>query len=205
MFFRRGFYRRGFVASFFKRDVFVYALPVCLSSSSVVQPILPSREFLYRKQDGGIDRLNILITILENKAVKEAALIQIGMFNCIVGIKFTATQDANRTNAIVACVYRLASQLAGFVLYPNMYLFQGDDRLLISIDGKTDMTEFRPMADARILDSEQPETEADIARRKRSIAICRQKGLPGFRTVFPNDKLPGGTVWLQEHTFPQGA
>lgn len=115
---------------------------------------------------------------LENKAVKEAALMQIGMFNCIVGIEFTATQDANRTNAIVSCVYRLASQLTGFVLYPNMYLFQGDGRLLISIDGKTDMTEFHPMADARILGGEQPETETDIARKQRSIAICRQKGLP---------------------------
>ena len=41
---------------------------------------------------------------LENEAVKEAALMQIGLFNCIVGIEFTATQDANRTNAIVACV-----------------------------------------------------------------------------------------------------
>lgn len=115
---------------------------------------------------------------LENKAVKEAALMQIGMFNCIVGIEFIATPDENRTNAIVACVYRLASQLTGFVLYPNMYLFQGDGRLLISIDGKTDLTEFHPVADARILDSEQPETETDIARKQRSIAICRQKGLP---------------------------
>lgn len=115
---------------------------------------------------------------LDDKAVKEAALLQIGMFNCIVGIQFTTTSDEDRTNAIIDHVFRLADKLAGFVLYPNMYLFRGDGKLLISMDGKTDLTEFRPMADARILDSVQPETETDVARRERSIAVCRRKGIP---------------------------
>lgn len=115
---------------------------------------------------------------LDNRAVKEAALTQISLFNCIVGIRFTATPDENRTNAIIYGVFQLADKLAGFVLYPNMSLFRGDGKLLISIDGKTDLTEFRPMADARILDNVQPETETDVARKERSIAICRRKGIP---------------------------
>ncbi|MGN0401213.1 MAG: hypothetical protein ACI4HQ_02980 [Acetatifactor sp.] len=88
---------------------------------------------------------------LENKEVKQAALTQIGLFNCIVGIAFLVDGNENRTNAIIDSVYRFAEKLSGFVLYPNMYLFHWSSKLLISIDGKTEMTEFHPVADARLL------------------------------------------------------
>mgnify|MGYP000022478375 FL=1 len=37
---------------------------------------------------------------LENEAVKDAALCQIRLFNCIIGIRFEIDGDSNRTNYI---------------------------------------------------------------------------------------------------------
>ena len=75
---------------------------------------------------------------LENDKVKKAALCQIQLFNSIIGIRFWVNENENRTNDIVGRVYRIAKELSAFVLYPNMYLFYSDGRLLLSIDGKSD-------------------------------------------------------------------
>ena len=115
---------------------------------------------------------------LENEAVKDAALCQICLFNCIIGIRFEIDGDSNRTNYIVNTIYGMAGELSAFVLYPNMYLYHWDGRLLLSIDGKSDFEEFYPQASTTILDREEKEKEADRERKMRSIAILKEKGIP---------------------------
>lgn len=113
---------------------------------------------------------------LENEQVKEAAIQQILLFNCIIGISFGINEDAHRTNYIIGQVYRMAEELGAFVLHPNMYLYRADGKLLISIDGKTDFEEF--YASTQILEKEQEEAPADKARKERSIAILKEKQIP---------------------------
>lgn len=116
---------------------------------------------------------------LDNPEVRAAALTQIRLFNCIVGIDFQVNEDSDRTNAVVNAVYRLAEQLVAFVLYPNMSLYHSDGRLLISIDGRTDFESFNPEGDASLLDNGRAEeTQADKDRKARSIAVCKAKGIP---------------------------
>lgn len=115
---------------------------------------------------------------LEKEAVKEAALCQMRLFNCIIGIRFEVNGDGNRTKAIVDAIYRMAEELSAFVLYPNMYLYHWDGRLLISIDGKSDFDEFYPQASSTLLEREANEAEADRERKLRSIAILKEKGIP---------------------------
>ena len=117
---------------------------------------------------------------LENQRVKQAALTQIGLFNCIIGIRFDINRDTDRTNKIIDSIYHLAEKLYGFVLYPNMYLFHWSSTLLISIDGKTEMEEFYPVADGRMLDEEIPETEADIARKNCSMEKERKSNVKSY-------------------------
>jgi len=114
---------------------------------------------------------------LENEQVREGALRQILLFNHIIGIGFTVNEDSNRTNYLVNAIYELASKLNGFVLHPNMYLYQSDGKLLISIDGKTDLEQFYPTANVSIPEHELPEEQADLERKERSIQKCRQMGL----------------------------
>lgn len=113
-----------------------------------------------------------------NADVKKAAIQQIMLFNCVVGIEFTVDGNNDRTEYLVVAVYLLAVRLKGFVLHPNMYLYRGDKKLLISADGKTDFEHFLPAADSSILEKDIPEEQADIERKKRSIEKCKAMGIP---------------------------
>lgn len=115
---------------------------------------------------------------LDKEGVKEAALCQIRLFNCIIGVRFQLNGDSSRTNAVINAIYAMAEELSAFVLYPNMYLYRWDGRLLISIDGKSDFDEFYPQASSTILEREEKEEEADRERKKRSIAVLKEKGIP---------------------------
>ena len=116
---------------------------------------------------------------LANQEVQKAALAQKRLFNCIVGIGFQVNGDEARTEAVQRAVFGLADLLAGFVLTPQFYLFHADGRLLLSIDGKTDFESFNPVADASFLErGRAEETQADTERKARSIAACRDRGIP---------------------------
>ena len=136
---------------------------------------------------------------LENEEVKEAALCQMRLFNCIIGIRFEIDRDSDRTNGIIHSIYGMAEELSAFVLYPNMYLYHWDGRLLLSIDGKSDFEEFYPQASTTILDREVNEEEADRERKMRSIAILKEKGIPFLEhlkaSVFESEcKIPDKEV-----------
>lgn len=136
---------------------------------------------------------------LENEEVKEAALCQMRLFNCIIGIRFEIDEDSDRTNCIIHSIYGMAKELSAFVLYPNMYLYHWDGRLLLSIDGKSDFEEFYPQASTTILDREVNEEEADRERKMRSIAILKEKGIPFLEhlkaSVFESEcKIPDKEV-----------
>lgn len=115
---------------------------------------------------------------LENETVKMAALQQISLFCCIVGISFSVNENQERTDYIVQTIYALAECLTAFVLYPNMYLYDASGKLLISIDGKTDFTKFSPKASSTILERDVEPTQADNARVQQNIAILQKQNIP---------------------------
>ena len=136
---------------------------------------------------------------LENEEVKEAALCQMRLFNCIIGIRFEIDRDSDRTNGIIHSIYGMAEEISAFVMYPNMYMYHWDGRLLLSIDGKSDFEEFYPQASTTILDREVNEEEADRERKMRSIAILKEKGIPFLEhlkaSVFESEcKIPDKEV-----------
>lgn len=115
---------------------------------------------------------------LENETVKMAVLQQISLFSCIVGISFSLNDDQERTQFLMETVYELAEDLTAFVLYPNMYLYDADGKLLISIDGKTDFTVFSPKASSTILERDVKPTEADILRIQKNKARLQEQNIP---------------------------
>lgn len=115
---------------------------------------------------------------LKNAQVKEAVIQQIRMFTCILGITFELTEDDNRTHFIECAIHALAKQITAFVLYPSMYLYHPDDKLLISIEGETEFEEYYAIMCKEKILPEQEETEKDKARKTRSIEMLKQKGIP---------------------------
>lgn len=120
---------------------------------------------------------------VENETLKKSLVQQMIYFNAVVGIEFLVNDIKERTEYLIASVYMLAVKLEGFVLHPNMFLFRYDRKLLISVDGQSDFTEYTPVGESTFLDKDIPEGQGDIDRRLRSIEKCKEKGLPYMETL----------------------
>ncbi len=115
----------------------------------------------------------------ENEDLKTNVIRQIQCFNCVTGIVFEIDENAERTNYIINTLFDLASEINGFLLYPNMSIFNGKRQLVFSIQGESELETFAPVANADLLDEGRPEdTEADLARRERSVARLKAEGIP---------------------------
>lgn len=115
----------------------------------------------------------------DNQTLKEQVLQQIRCFNCVVGIVFGTDDNNERTNYIINTLFDVADKINGFLLYPNMCIYNSKGKLVFSSKGESEFSEFIPTANADLLDGNRPEeSEADRERRERSIAILKEQGIP---------------------------
>ena len=111
--------------------------------------------------------------------LKESVLRQIRVFNCVTGITFEIDDNEDRTSYIINCIYAIANDVNGFLLYPNMQIYTKEGKLLFSIQGESQLTEFIPIGNSDLLDMNRPEeAPADTERRLRSIAQLKKKEIP---------------------------
>ncbi len=115
---------------------------------------------------------------LKNAQVKEAAIHQIRMFTCILGVTFELTEDNNRTHFIECAIHELAKQITAFVLYPNLQLFHPDGRLLISFDGETEFEEYYAIMCKDAVIAKEEMTKKDVARKEKNIQLLKEQGIP---------------------------
>jgi len=114
----------------------------------------------------------------KNSKLHESILDQIRVFNCIIGSSFELDDNEDRSDFIVNTMFEVAKDINGIVLMPDMCLFNGDGKLLLSMEGESDFDEYTPVGNADFLDSGAEETQSDIARRERSIAVLEEKSIP---------------------------
>lgn len=87
--------------------------------------------------------------------------------------------NEDRTNYILNRLFEIAGDVTGFLLYPSMQIFTGEGKLLFSVKGESQLTEFIPVGNADLLDGNRPEeAQADVERRLRSIALLEEKHIP---------------------------
>ena len=114
----------------------------------------------------------------KNQELHQKVLRQIEVFNCIVGSTFDIDDDNNRTNHIINTMFAVAKEINALVLMPNMSLFNHEGKLVLSVDGKSDLDSYTPIANSDFLDRGAKEMPADLARKKRSIKILKEKNIP---------------------------
>lgn len=115
----------------------------------------------------------------ENEELKKNVILQIQCFNCVMGITFGLDDNEERTNFIYGSFYEIAEQVRGFLLYPDMEIYTGQGKLLFSIDGRSELETFSPIANADLLEAGRPEPAvADQARAQRSIEVLKKSGIP---------------------------
>lgn len=116
--------------------------------------------------------------------LKENVLRQILVFNCVTGITFKVDENEDRTNYIINCLFAIATDVNGFLLYPTMQIFTKEGQLLFSMKGESQLTEFTPIGNTDLLDANRPEeAQADVERRLRSIALLEARSIPYFELL----------------------
>ena len=88
--------------------------------------------------------------------LKENVLQQIRVFNCVTGITFDIDDNEDRTSYIINGLFAIANDVNGFLLYPSMQIYTQEGKLLFSIKGESQLTEFMPIANADLLDGNLP-------------------------------------------------
>nr|MDE5945391.1 DUF4272 domain-containing protein [Rikenella sp.] len=111
--------------------------------------------------------------------LQQNVLLQISLFNCVIGTAFTLDDNEDRTSYIVGTIQETAEQLNAFLLYEDMTLYTPKHRLLFSIGGDSEFTEYLPIANSDLRRvGRAEESDADRNRKERSTKQLRQEGVP---------------------------
>jgi hypothetical protein len=145
-------------------------------NSDVVVTVSSGREFINRHISGmygffaGIK--------CKNKELHNSVLAQIQAFNCVTGISFGTTVNESRTNYILSVLFDTAKDINGLILTPERCLFTGEGKMVLSPEGISNFDEYVPIGNSDYLDDAAEESPSDAARRERSAAILKEKGIP---------------------------
>ena len=112
-----------------------------------------------------------------NQKLHQSVLAQIRAFNCVCGITF-AVDDDEQFHYIISILMTVAKDLNAILLTPDMRILNSDGMLIFSADGKSDFSDYTPIANADYRDSKAEMSPADERRRKRNIVVLEQKGIP---------------------------
>lgn len=74
-------------------------------------------------------------------AIKAFTLQKVLGGNCIVRAEFQRNADLQRTHALTDGLFQIAHTLDGLLLFPNGQFYDGQGRLVLSADGKSDLKE----------------------------------------------------------------
>lgn len=135
-------------------------------------------EFIEMHTAGMADYFARTETILTD--IKEKVLQQIRMFNCVTGIVFETDDNNERTRYIINTLFDLANEVNAFLLYPDMHIYNSKGKLVFSKEGESELEDFMPVVNTDMFAPEE-QTEADIRRRERSIAILEEQKIPYIR------------------------
>ncbi|MBR3928329.1 MAG: DUF4272 domain-containing protein [Clostridia bacterium] len=114
---------------------------------------------------------------LSNRDVKNAALMQIEVFNAFAEFTLCPPYSDEDVAYLTSAVYKIAEMVCGFVLSNKAELFRWDKKLLVSEDGRTDFDEFMPIRRSGDAASNSDLEAADAARRAKSIEILQKHGV----------------------------
>ncbi|MCL2033058.1 MAG: DUF4272 domain-containing protein [Methanomassiliicoccaceae archaeon] len=150
---------------------------VSLLDGTDVKVNINADENFIRRHIGGMYNFFAQIKC-RNKELHQSVLRQIQVFNCVIGGSFELDDNEDRTNYIISTMFAVAEDVNGLVLMPDMRLLNHEGNLVLSADGKSDFKEYTPIGNTDFIDGHVENTPSDEARRDRSIAILKERGIP---------------------------
>ncbi|MGF7033630.1 hypothetical protein J2T17_004578 [Paenibacillus mucilaginosus] len=109
----------------------------------------------------------------ENAAVQEKLLIQISALNMVIGVE----TDQEITGPFREALLELADRLNGIVFMGTRELLDSKGRLIMDLDGRSEVDDLVVTAHAGLLDGDLVVTESGRRRKERSERILEEQGI----------------------------
>lgn len=110
----------------------------------------------------------------QNPTVHEKLLIQITTLNMVIGVE----SDKAFSAAFQQQLYELAHKLNAIVLMGSRSLMTQEGRLLLDLDGRSEVDDFTVTAHSSLLHEERTPSASALARKERSENKLREEGVP---------------------------
>lgn len=115
----------------------------------------------------------------EDGDLQHRVMMQISVINTMLAIE---TEKELRQEDIRLFV-QLAGKVDGICFLPDGTLLDRDGQAIVTPDGKSGPAEFRPRACTRKIRGEDRSTPEGLARKQRSLAYIKEKGIPLLETL----------------------
>ncbi|WP_442049412.1 DUF4272 domain-containing protein [Paenibacillus sp. 2TAB19] len=110
----------------------------------------------------------------KNSLVHEKLLIKISTLNMVIGIE----TEEEISDAFYKELLSIAERLDGPVFWGSRQLLHWDGKLLMDLDGNSEVNDFKVTAHTSLLHGDLKETETALSRKKRSERILTERGIP---------------------------
>ena len=116
---------------------------------------------------------------IENKEVLENLIRQFQISNNLMYIHFDTNNDDMRTDTIINCIYEIAREVGGILIYPNLSIFTNTGELLISKDGKSNVKSFYASAKkTKLIDDNIEFSDEDRERIEKNVNFLKDRNIP---------------------------
>ncbi|NGZ78240.1 DUF4272 domain-containing protein [Saccharibacillus sp. VR-M41] len=110
----------------------------------------------------------------EKPKVHEKLLIKLQTLNMVIGIE----SDKAFSHAFQEQIYAMARKLDAIVLMGTRSMMDGEGRLLLDLDGRSEVDDFTVTAHTSFLHEEKPPSAEALLRKERSELLLREQGVP---------------------------
>ena len=110
----------------------------------------------------------------KNEKVKEKLLIQISALNMVIGI----TADKEISSEFFNEILNIARNLNGIVFKGGTDLINSDGKLILDLNGNSEIEDLKVTADSSYLHHDLKVTESALKRKEKSEKILSERGIP---------------------------
>ncbi len=111
--------------------------------------------------------------------IKEMLVANMAYWNAMIGIKFTDDGNKDRTNFLFSNSLVTAGKLNSYIMLSSLDIYNGEGKLVLSRDGRSDLESFNPLFPAQnIFEHKIEETQKDLDKYQKSIDILKEKNIP---------------------------
>lgn len=115
----------------------------------------------------------------KNNGIKEKLLIKIETLHMVIGI----VTDKDISDKFLSQLLSVTRELGGFMMWGGRQVLDDNGKLILDVDGNSEVEDFLVTAPSSFLDENLKITEDGLKRKERNEQILTERGIPFSRTL----------------------